>query len=58
VLPTLSRTSVSGDYFVGKFYKTRSLTNIMVQGRMWGNWCCPDSVGGHFANGDGWDEGC
>jgi hypothetical protein len=27
-----------GDYCVGKFFKTRSLTNIMVQGRMWGNW--------------------
>jgi hypothetical protein len=27
------------DYFVGKFFfETRSLTSIMVQGRMWGNW--------------------
>jgi hypothetical protein len=27
-----------GDYFLGMFFKTRSLTSIMVQGRMGGNW--------------------
>jgi hypothetical protein len=50
-LPSLARTGEAvarvadfntdicvGDYFVGKFFFGKSLTNIMVQGRMGGNW--------------------
>jgi hypothetical protein len=36
----------------------QSATNIMVQGWMGATGCCPASGGGHFANGDGWGEGC
>jgi hypothetical protein len=40
------------------FFNTRSLTNIMVQGRMGGNWLLSRLRWGHFANGGGWGEGC
>jgi hypothetical protein len=37
VLPTLTRTSVSGIIYLVSFY-WKSLTDLMVQGRIWGNW--------------------
>jgi hypothetical protein len=45
------------DYFVGTFFKTRSLTSIMVQARMGATGCCPTSGGNHSVNGGGWGEG-
>jgi hypothetical protein len=43
---------------VSFFLKARSLTSIMVQGRMGAPGCCPAFGGDHFANGGGWGERC
>ena len=58
VLPTSTRTSVSGIILLVSFLRLGLEPLLWCRVGCGAAGCCPDSGGGHFANGGGWCEGC